>query len=563
MAFFDLERVDVLKGPQGTSFGRNATGGSVNFLGRRPAPGREVEVGVSGGSFGTRELYSIVNIGSDRYGLRLGAKDFEDDGYVKNQFTDSDEAGVERKIVKASFSFAPTDTFDGILRVDHVSEDSSRPATPVIAAEPFSIPAFLGGTVSFDEGEDHNVISDYQPFNDVETTVASLHLNWDIGAFHLRSVTGYLAVDAPTGQDSDHSEIPFLVFTNRIESRQLSQEFILSSSTGALDWLAGIYYLTDDTDQFVTVDFGARLSPAGVYVAYDDAQELTSTAVFAQGTYSFSDSTRFTLGVRYSEDEKDYEYAQILELGPLSPAPGFVIPLCTASFDESWEDVTWDLTLERDLNAESFGYAKVSTGFKAGGFSSTQCGATYEPEEITSYEIGYKGTFRNGALTLSTSAFYYDYNDIQITQIEVLPSGLSGNVVTNAAEAEVYGVDLELRALLTDSISLDVGLSWVPTSEYESFTSVDALDLREVDLDPTTIPEAFNLAGNRLNRAPEFSGTIGLNYRGILNADWNMDARLEFYFTDDIAFSPYDRPNPFNATIFSKSGEGFKYPGRI
>lgn len=570
-AFFDLERVDVLKGPQGTSFGRNANGGSVNYISQRPVEGTEGEAGIGFGSFGKQTAYGIFNQGSEKYGFRIGAKHHEDDGFAKNLTTGEDINGKESTTVKGSFSFAPTEDFEGIFRATYFDEDFNGPAVTVVSAEPFSLPALFGGTPAFDPNENYEVQSDLGNRQQSEITTASLHLDWDIGELNLRSITGYQDGDFIIQNDADHSNLPFVdVPFNDFVSDQFSQEFILSGSAGdKMDWLVGAYYLTEEVTQDVDIDFLLPLSPAGVSVNMNDTQDLTSKAVFAQGIWNISDTTRLIAGVRYTEDNKEIDYDQEIVLGPLAmpafnglgidftgiiPAafvPGLSIPTCQESFDETWDDTTWDLTLERNLSDESFAYAKVNTGFKAGGYNNTACDTGYEPEQITAYEIGYKGTFNDGGLILSTSAFYYDYEDIQVLQVEAFP-GVSATtaVVDNAAEAEVYGIDIELRAALTDNISADVGLSWVPTAEYKEFFSVDALDLFSIDGDPLTTPATLDLSGNRLNRAPEYSATLGLNYESDLGSSgWNMKGRLELYIVDDIAFSPFDRPNSFSSFV--------------
>ena len=148
---------------------------------------------------------------------------------------------------------------------------------------------------------------------------------------------------------------------------------------------------------------------------------------------------------------------------------------------------------------------------------------------------------------LAASAFYYDYTDIQVTQLVALPNGLTGNQTVNAAESEIYGLALELRSVLTETLSVDFGLSWVPTADYEKFSQVDGKDFREFTRSGESEP--IDLSGHRLNRTAEYSGTLGLNFNSALNADWSMDARLELYFTDDIAFQHFDRPNAYNVSI--------------
>ena len=551
-AFFDLERVDVLKGPQGTAFGRNANGGSVNYVSRRPVEGVEAEAGVTGGSDDRREFYGIFNYGAADYGLRIGAEYKEDDGFAKNLTTGEDVNGRETIVVRASLSFAPTDNFEGILRFGYFDEDLNGPAVAVNGAEPFSLPALFGGTPSFDPNESYEIHSDLPNRQRSEITHASLHLDWDFGELNLRSITGYYDGEYRIQNDADHSDVAFVPIPhNDFWSEQFSQELILSGAAGALDWLVGGFYLTEDVRQDVDIDFLLPLSPDGLSVNLDDEQELTSVAGFAQGTWNINDTTRFTAGIRYTEDEKKIAYDQEIVLGPLSFAPGFTVPSCQASFRATWDDVTWDVTLEHDLSDDTFAYAKVNSGFKAGGYNNTNCDVGYDPEQLLAYEIGYKGTFRDGTLTFATSAFYYEYEDIQVTQVQAFP-GIAATtaVVANAAAAEVYGLEFELRAILAENISVDVGASWIPTAEYEEFVTVDALDLRSVDQNPATTPPPLDLSGNRLNRAPKFSGIVGLNYTDELGSNWDVHARLEYYFVDDLAFSPFDRPNAFNAAIF-------------
>ena len=547
--FFDLQRVDVLKGPQGTSFGRNASGGSINFVSRRPEEGLSVDLGVLGGSFDRQEVHGIVNYGTSDWGVRIGVKDNEDDGFGDNLATGEDAGGIDSTVVKGAIAFTPSDTFEAVLRVDYTDEKAVRPVQTMTVPEPFSIPAVFGATVSLDEGEDYEFYNDLDAVSEVETTMATLHIEWDIGDLHLRSVTGFLDTDQLWIGDDDDSDL-LLIKTDSLimESEQFSQEFVLSGEAGSVDWLTGVYYLTEDVDQDLSLVFFRDFSPAGGSRVSDDSQELTSMAVFGSGTWNINDLTRLTAGLRYSQDEKDFDYNASFVLGPLSPAPGFAQPLCVDSFDDDWDDLTWDLTLERDLTEDTFSYVKVNTGYKAGGFDAFACGLTFDQEEITSYEIGYKGTFRDGTITLSTSAFYYDYTDLQVSQVFTDPATGAPVVQTvNAAEAEVYGIDLEFRALFSDSWSADIALSWVPTAEYDDFSRVDEKDYRVFTR--TGVADPLDLSGNRLNRAPEYSGTAGLNFNTELGGDWRMDARLELYFVDDIAFSPFDRPNAYNVSI--------------
>ena len=551
-AFFDLERVDVLKGPQGTAFGRNANGGSVNYVSRRPVAGLQAEFGLTGGSFSRKEAYGIFNHGTEAYGFRIGAEFKEDDGFAKNLTTGKDVNGRETTVVRGSFSFAPTDIFEGILRLGYFDEDLDGPAVAVRSAEPFSLPALFGGNVSFDLDEDYEIYSDLSNRQRSEVKNATLHLDWDLGDLQLRSITGYYDGEYIIQNDADHSDIPFVpVPFNDMFSEQFSQEFVVSGTAGAMDWLLGAYYLTEEVHQDVDIDFLLPLLPSGLSINLNDEQTLTSLAAFAQGTWQIVDATRLTVGLRFTEDEKEIDFDQEIVLGPLSPAPGFTIPSCQASFDETWDDVTWDVTLEHDLSDDTFAYAKVNTGFKSGGYNITSCDAGYHPEQLLAYEVGYKGTFRDGKLTFAASAFFYEYEDIQITQVEAFPGvAATTAVVANAAEAEVYGLEFELRALLSENISVDLGASWVPTAEYESFNTVDGLDLRSVDGDPATTAPTLDLSGNRLNRAPKYSGVVGVNYVNEFASNWEIDARLEYYYVDDIAFSPFDRPNAFNAAIF-------------
>lgn len=551
-AFFDLERVDVLKGPQGTSFGRNANGGSVNYVSRRPVEGLEGEAGITAGSYGRQEAYGIFNYGTEDYGFRIGAEVKEDDGFAKNLFNGEDLNGRETTVIKSSFSFAPSEDFEGIFRFGYFDEDLNGPAVKVISAEPFSIPALFGGNVSTDPNENYEVYSELGNRQQSEVTNASLHLDWNIGELALKSITGYYDGDYIIQNDADHSDLPLIpVPFNDFFSEQFSQEFVLSGSSDKVEWLVGAYYLDEDVTQDVDINFFLPFSPAGVSLQLNDDQELTSKAVFAQGTWSINDVTRLTAGVRYSEDEKTINYSQAAVLGPLSPAPGFAVPTCQESFEETWDDVTWDLTLERDISDDAFAYAKVNTGFKAGGFNNTSCDVGFEPEQLTAFEVGYKGTFNDDKLTFSGSAFYYDYEDIQVTQVQAFP-GLAATtaVVANAAEAEIYGVEISMQALLSEKVTADIGFSWVPTAEYKEFMTVDALDFFSVDGNPLTTPPTLDLSGNRLNRAPEFSGVLGINFTDQIGSNLEMDARLELYIVDDVAFSPFERPNSFNAAIF-------------
>lgn len=546
-SFFDLERVDVLKGPQGTSFGRNATGGSVNFISRGPEQGTYAEVGGLYGSFDRSEFHGIFNYGTPEWGVRIAAKFNEDDGYGENLTTGQDLGAIDSTVVKASISFTPTDAFEAILRVDYTDDESSNPVGIVQAAEPFSVPAFFGTALSLDLGEDYEANHDQIITNDLEATQASLHLDWDIGELHLRSITGYLESDRPLVVEADFTDLPLVQTDMKNEGEQFSQEFVLSGTAGSFDWLTGAYFLREEHHLDLAITFFEHFDPAGGVLLGDDTQDTTSWAAFGSGTWHINDQTRLTAGVRYTEDEKEMDYNQSFRLGSLSPAPGFEAPTCVTTVEETWDDVTWDLTLERELSADSFGYVKVNAGFKAGGVDALTCEIVFDPEELTAYEIGYKGTFRDGKMTLATSAFYYDYSDMQISQVLITPEGLPATQTLNSGKSELYGLDIEFRALLTNQFSVDLALSWLPTAEYEEFSKIDEQDFRIFT--GAGIPDPLDLSGHRLNRAPEYSGTAGLNFNSELGGNWSMDARVELYFVDDIAFSPFDRPNAYNVSI--------------
>ncbi|MFT3722128.1 MAG: TonB-dependent receptor [Hyphomonadaceae bacterium] len=317
----------------------------------------------------------------------------------------------------------------------------------------------------------------------------------------------------------------------------------LSSSGAAFDWVAGVYYLKDNAKSRLTFRFDQGLSglPPGTYLentAYTSDAE--AWAVYGDGSWHATDKLNVIAGVRYSEERQHYEYHNVI--GAIVGGQKFpFLNTCPARTDEpSFSSFTPRGGVQYVLDGDQNVYATVSKGFKSGGVNTNSCANEFNPEKITAYEAGYRSQWLNGDVTFNATAFYYDYTDLQLAQI----TGLV-NKITNAAAAEVKGVELELAWDATANLSVNGSLSWLDAT----FASFDTLDT----LEPTKGVQ--DLSGNRLPNAPEWSANLGAAYRwdptpiGVFTARADIGYRSEVFLRE--FNQPLDRQAPYTLVNLS------------
>lgn len=603
----ELERVEVLRGPQGTLYGRNSTGGVVNFITKKPTESFEGSVKVGYGSWNKKSVGGYVSgplVGEVLLG-RLSASHSKHDGYVRNLAPGDSRLGDEESTgVRGALRWLPTDS----LKVDLSASFQSQHHDPLqqlldldqpSALSPLfgGIPGLIAPVISSDAP---NVTFQNDPFprGEKETTAATLTVEWDVSdAVLFRSITGY--GDHETGPDlfDSGSNTPTISvgnpeFPRLTSSEYVTQEFNLSGSAfdDDLQWILGAYYFQEDYTQSLPASvsnlfapvFGLLIAPglAQNVIGQDLEEDTESVAAFVDVTYSVSDTFRVNVGLRQNHDTKDTVQflpnvvtnitgqiglptsIDVINAGvttTIAPGERAVVATCAGiegadlGRNTLREDSTSPkLRFEWDATDELLLFAQWQEGFKSGGANASGCDDLFEPEEIVAYEIGFKSTLLEGALTFNGSFYRYDYDNLQVFNLD--ETGTSA-FIANVTESEVTGGELELNWVATDSISIDASLSFSDSEITKADALFDTVTLLN-NLNLISLQDVFNLAtgnlnpiesatipleGNPIPRNPELTWSLGINY------DYDSDIggiglRGEVYFTDDTHFRFFGNP---------------------
>ncbi|OJW66542.1 MAG: hypothetical protein BGO57_09575 [Sphingomonadales bacterium 63-6] len=471
--YFDLDRVEILKGPQGTLYGRNATAGAINIIPARPRFENEGRVNVEVGSFDRFNIGGALNLAlADSAALRIAGQRVRRDGYMSDGT--SDDVG---EAVRASFLVEPTPDLSILVSADYAHQGGRGPGATIrercelvggpageacFVADPYTGIADLAAlyTAAGQAVPTRNQFID----GDYWGLALNADLTTGIGTFSF--VGGYRASDnsyVGTGTSWQLRE--------RQKPEQYSAELRLASNgEGPLQYIFGGYYL--DT----SMSARAQSENATRKLFSDSFTELTgwTWAAFGQLTYSLTPALRLVGGARYTYEEKTsdsfrYTLANTVGPDPVIPPGPVGAPNLSVVASRSWDRVNWKAGVEFDAADRSLIYANVSTGFKAGGFFyGPPAAQSYEPELVTSYVLGSKNRFADNRLQVNAEAFFLDYRDQQVSFVKLV--GNSAVLVTeNAGKSTAYGVELESEYLAADETRLGLQVQWLK-AEYDSFS---------------------------------------------------------------------------------------------
>ncbi len=527
--FLDIERVEVLRGPQGTLYGRNATGGAVNIIRKRPTNEFEVSARFDVGNFDKLGFAGSISgaLVSDRVFGRLTYSRQKRENYSYNSFLDETLDGRDSNYASLSLVFQATDNFEAVLRLSTSREDAAgNLAYKNIVRGPSTLPALP-------EPEDPFIVNnDYSPagLNNNESDSAGLTLSWNNGDLTIRSITGYRDISTKSSFDTDGTNLNLGFNIFQENSEMFSQELQLLTPIGdRINVVAGVYYYDEDNSSNLDFQFendpivcAAFAQSAGCFAttSFVSANKTKAWAVFGELTWSVTDRFRMIVGGRYSDEEKSFETTGgflnfLLDIGPFIGLP-FLIPFDASGVGsdsdmDSWSDFTGRVVAEFDVNEDVLFYASVAEGFKSGGFNSSDVGivvspfltgsgpqGSFGPETLLSFEVGIKGSFLDGRVSGALSAFTYDYSDLQVRFVDSINATLP---IRNAASASVFGVEFEGQALITDYFRLDWALTHLD-SNYDDFP--DAQDL--------VTGQPVDLTGESLLRTPKFKASLGAEY---------------------------------------------------
>lgn len=563
--YFDIERIEVIRGPQGVLLGKSVVGGALSIVTAKPEFEKSGAINVGVGNYDSRLISGHVTGGlSDAWAGRLSFQSRSHDGYAKDVLHDRELEDLDSMQVRAQLLYQPDEGgWSGRLVVDY-SKDSTNGINVVAVSDgltggfrprPWSqLREFLGLTdprVSIPEETLYaGKAAPVNQYLERESVGLMLNLEKDFDGFVFNSITGYRDARADnhydqTGggpdvlDDRDAFGVTFPDFlafnplaatfffsepvNEEADIKAFSQEFrLISTSDGRLDWIAGVYFKHDEIDKidrFVGEGNSGALPTLSGESHWLNYGETTNFAAFGQLGWRFTETLMLKVGLRWTSDKKKGEVTGVqvatgdrfhpLDAVPLTPLRG---PFET-SYGETWTKATPQATLEYAPNENLFLYGTVSTGFKGGYFQDTANSAfaaqfPTRPEEVTNYEIGVKSDFADGRVRFNGAAFFMDYTDLQVEQTN---QDCLCNLTENAADAEIKGIEAELTIAAGGGLLINVSGSLLDT-EYVDFVESSGVDS----------------SGNPLQRTPESQFGISLDYT-VSTGNWGE--ALNFYLS--------------------------------
>lgn len=475
---YDVSRVEVLRGPVGTLYGRNATAGSVNIITNEVDDEYEASGSLQIGNYDEVRAEGMVNVPvNEQLGFRTAFVAEQREGYLSNGNMNADIFGARLKV-----KYLPTDNITLVATYEH-KLDQSTPGTVAAPLSSHSDPWYsehVKGIYNF------------------KTDSYSLNMDWDLGWGLLKFIPAYTRIESYA-----NIEMITEVTAQAYEKDTNTGELRLSSpSDSKVKWVGGVFYLKEEGE--TEVEPYNRLDPESSTQPNGDptAEEFNlldtpdkSSAMFAQITYPVLERLRLTGGTRYTWDKKELDYKITIE------ATGYESDVYHEESDFS--RFTYSAGIEYDLNNNSMLYATVSTGYNTGGFVEDNPPIKYDPEKLTAYMLGSKNRFLDNRLQVNVEAFHYDYEDYQVQYPGENPAtGLFTMLRTNAASTTTYGLEVENNFLLTANDRIDLSVSYLK-AEFNDFVFETVFGVNDFSNSP--VPNS-----------PKWSVTIGYEHY------WNL-----------------------------------------
>ena len=532
--FLDLERIEVLRGPQGTLFGQNSTGGAINVITRAPTTDETYgSADLTMGNYGLLKTRAVINKPlSENLAMRASFISNSRDGFTENLTNGQDLDDADSVSARVRLSYEPSDIFRANFMAQVFDEDRNGSAQKGI----------------IDPTPDPRQLRQNSPTeHKLNAQLYSAVLEWDRENFSIKSLTSYQVDDILVRRDNDRNDLdylpPFALLPSEYDPETnkqttITQEINLVSSEpifGKLDWVAGLFYLNTEIEISILerLDFGFDgvfdpFTTSDVYGYSGDfgfitnsTPERDSTSFYGQGTWNHSDSLRTVFGLRHTKDEV------------YSAVTNFYGRSGTDILETDGNKVTGRLVVEKDIDDDTMLYGSFTRGYKPGGSNLTYGREdvvaqivvlpTFQEEIVDAFEVGLKTDLADGRVRLNTAAFLYNYEGLQYqaTDPEVFEGG-----VGNIPDSEIYGAELELSTFLSDSVILDLRMSWLDTEitanhlaldNVESEAATNALLAQGIGLFSNDVQVARagriqNVKGNELAKTPSFTGNVALNW---------------------------------------------------
>ena len=497
----DVERVEVLRGPQGTLYGKNTIGGAIKYITKPLLPEPEGYVQTTIGSYDQLDVKASINapLGSDAVVGRLAVASLNRDGFGENRTNDAPVSDKEILVARGTIGFYPSDTVSIVASADWLDDQSGvrggQRLNAFNAFDPLRTPPF---------DDRYDIASGMANVNDTSMSGASVTVNWQVNdSWWFKSITAYRESDTDTNIDFDQLPNKIVDVRATYEDNQLSQEFQLNFQGESLEGVMGMYYFNGEAggtvfNNFLNASFGTT----------NGVVDTDSIAFYGEGTWHFNDQWSLTFGARYTDETKEADVLnQAYRNANFDPADVIATP---ADFndDVDFQNVSPKVSLDWQATDDVLVYGLISKGFKSGGFNIRanvtavpESARPFDDESVTSFELGTKTAWLDGRLYLNAAYFHNDYEDIQLSVFSAFDSNGDGTDdaffgdFTNAGKGTVQGIELEMSANLTDNWVIQGNYAYLD-AEYDEF-----------------IDRGQDVSSNQLfTNAPRNSGAISTQY---------------------------------------------------
>ena len=561
--FMDLERIEVLRGPQGTLFGQNSTGGAINVITSAPSLEESSSYGdITIGDYSLIKTRASFNRPlSETLAVRASFITHKRDGFTDNLSTGQDLDDADSISARVRFLYQPSETFRANFTAQIFDENRNGSAQK----------GLLDTTT-----DPRKLRQNSKTEHKLEASLYSAVLEWDYDAFSIKSLTSHQVDDILVRRDNDRNDAAYLPPFAQLPSEYdpetnkqttITQEFNIVSAEpymGKLDWIAGFFYLDTEIDISIRerLDFAwdgfdpivvSEVLAYGGDVGFisDSTPERDSMSLYGQGTWNHSDTLRSVFGLRYTDDEV---YSEVTN---------FFGRQGTDILQVDGSKVTSRFVIEKDIDENRMFYVSYTKGYKPGGSNLTYGREnivapivvlpTFEEEVVDAYEFGLKADLAGGRTRINSAFFFYNYEGLQYqaTDPELFQGGVS-----NIPESEIYGAEVELSTYLTDSMILDANLSWIETEitadhfaldNVQSDIATNALLAQGVNqfsdqVQIARAAEITNVKGNELAKTPNFTANFALTWEGYVENWGELSNSLQYIYRGDFKHRMFNNP---------------------
>jgi iron complex outermembrane recepter protein len=493
---FDVERIELLRGPQGVLFGRNSVGGALNIISKAPTDDFEGSVGLTLGNYNKQTLTGTFSGGlTDNSRGRITLLKNTRDGVYTDMLSGDKYQNEDTFAGRGTLAIDLSDKLEMVLRADYNNDGG----TGYVGQRGGYTQDYVDAGAAIPK-DDYDIALDYKPKTDVEVWGVSSTVTWTGDDYTIKSISSYRESDFDQKLDADATE--FNVFNiNFLEtSESFTQELQLSNTTpDGLDWITGLFYLKEDGGGGIDLLFD------GLAIEITEENVTEAYAAFGQMTYEVSPKLRATFGLRYSYESKDYGFVTMVN-GSLAEE---------GTPDDNWSAWTPRFALDYDLAEDVMIYASATNGFKSGGFQIGD-GTSFDQEDLWSYETGIKSTLLDNRLRANVGLFYYDYTNLQVVEYDD-DTGIS--TTTNAGEATIQGIEGEFVARVSDNLDVNLVVTYTD-AQFDFFPQGEGVDFK----------------GNDLPNTPNLTYSLGAQYTSEIDNVGYLVFRGDYAWRDSVYF---------------------------